>query len=160
MKNQVKIMINDPEVLRELLKDPEVAVRIKDGVVEDALRRIVKDRVSADLKAAVDRYVRDFVRPSKPNELFASSTCSLCGPKLSDEAKDAVKTLVAHEMRKTAAEAVEDGRARQVDEAVAEYTARIRAAAARLDETVAAEVRRVVAAGFGRLMNPGKEGSK
>ena len=151
MKNQVKIMINDPEVLRELLKDPEVAVRVKDAVVEEAVRKVVKDGIANAVKDAAGRYLREFSHPAQENEIFGKPSCGCLV--LSEYMKERIRKETKDAIIEVAFKSARSGEAeKELVEAKEIYRQELVKAAEKVERLAKEEVSRMVRCRLGKLM--------
>lgn len=102
--NSLKVGINNETVLREIIKDPEVSVRVKDAIVEQASKlaaKAVKECLEKTIEYAAKDALLDFLQGGLDNEWF-KKTSKLWGDlELSAKAVEKIrswaKTCVSNE---------------------------------------------------------------
>lgn len=100
MNAKVKIMLNDKESIGELARDPEVQIRIKEAIIDEIGKRVVKI-FRADLDDAIRLEVQSFTRPSKANEVFGKPSWGsepVLSAKMKTEVEEFVRTKVRREI--------------------------------------------------------------
>lgn len=119
--NKFTLMLQDREVIKELARDPEIQVKIKNSIVDEVKRRSAK---------GIDAITNDLSKVLK--EEFFDSVGYFHTPKL----KPAIKKLLERNIDEIVSEAVLDEKNKidnLVKEALIEYSAAIRAKLAEID---------------------------
>lgn len=62
MENKLTILLNDKEFLTEIAKDPEVQLKIKDAIVDAAIKRSTK--ISNNLTESIGNRIGEYVKSS------------------------------------------------------------------------------------------------
>lgn len=119
--NKFTLMLQDREVIKELARDPEIQVKIKNSIVDEVKRRSAKgiDAITNDLSKAL-------------KEEFFDRLGYFQTPKL----KPAIKKLLERSIEEIVSEAVLDEKMKidkLVKDALTEYSAAIRAKLAEID---------------------------
>ena len=98
MNNAIKVMLNDPKVIEELMKDPEIQIRLKEALIDTAVKRFVKDKISHELAEATRKEVENFTRPGPghENDIFAHSDY-WTGPRFTESTRTKIKNEI-HDM--------------------------------------------------------------
>lgn len=97
--NTIRIALNDADVLKELLKDPEVVVRCKDAIVKGVAKYVV-NAAQTELNRSIDEAilyaVQNYCQPErgKESEWFKLGDSWYSRVRLTDKAKEAIKSAV------------------------------------------------------------------
>ena len=97
--NTIRIALNDADVLKELIKDPEVVVRCKDAIVKGVAKYVV-NAAQAELNKSIDDAilyaVQAYCQPEKgkESEWFKLSDSWYSKVRLTDKAKETIKSAV------------------------------------------------------------------
>lgn len=92
--NKLTLLLNDKEIISEIAKDPEVQIKIKDAIIDGAIRRCAKTEnsiaclISEQLRKEIFDNSRWFNSLNEKYKEIVKST-----------AKDAVESLVRSEMK-------------------------------------------------------------
>lgn len=79
--NKLNLFLNNKEIIAEIAKDPEVQIKIKDAILDGAIKRVAK------LKEGISSQIAEVLK----RELCKPSQWSL-----KDEVKDAIKRNAQH----------------------------------------------------------------
>ena len=97
--NTIRIALNDADVLKELIKDPEVVVRCKDAIVKGVTKYVVnaaQTELNKSIDAAILSAVQAYCQPErgKESEWFKLSDSWYSKVHLTEKAKEIIKSAV------------------------------------------------------------------
>lgn len=92
--NKLTLFLNDKEIISEIAKDPEVQIKIKDAIIDGAIRRCAKteNTIAHQISEVLRKEVFD-------NSMWGNNLNDKYKEIVREEAKEAVESFVRSEMR-------------------------------------------------------------